>query len=126
MLVLGADIRFYAGYPDQWSSILTGAGQRITGSQREGGVFILIPIPAGVSRVATVRGAVWKVVPCSHCKERYAYLLELEATGEDHDQQVVGGKDSAERARARRGATFKDEPQCGAPGPVPQLRGLPR
>lgn len=64
-------------------------------------MFVLIPIPAGVTRVATVRGAVWKVVCCSGCKERYAYLLELEATGEDHDQNVVGGKDSAERARAR-------------------------
>jgi len=64
-------------------------------------VYILIPIPVGVSRVATVRGAVWKVVSCSHCNDRYAYLLELEATGADHDLLFVDGEDSAKRARAR-------------------------
>ncbi|HYV39964.1 MAG TPA: hypothetical protein VE988_30040 [Gemmataceae bacterium] len=39
------------------------------------------PIPIGVTRVAGVRGAVWKVVDFGQCRQRYAYLLELEATG---------------------------------------------
>jgi hypothetical protein len=61
---------------------------------------IPIPIPIGITRVATVQGAVWKFVSCAHCRQRYAYLLELEATGEDHDLLFLDGEGSAERARA--------------------------
>src|SRR6516165_9315574 len=32
---------------------------------------------------ASVQGSVWKFVSCERCKEPYAYLLELEATGEN-------------------------------------------
>ena len=62
---------------------------------------MLIPIPIGTKHIAAVRGAVWKVVSCMHCQERYAYLLELEATGEDHDLLFLDGQGSAERARAQ-------------------------
>jgi hypothetical protein len=62
---------------------------------------IPILIPVGVSRVARVRGAVWKRVSCAHCQQDYAFLLELEATGEDHDLLFLDAKGSAERARAR-------------------------
>ena len=62
---------------------------------------IPILIPIGVARVAAVQGAVWKFVSCAHCQQPYAYLLELEATGEDHDLLFLDGKGSAERARAR-------------------------
>jgi hypothetical protein len=62
---------------------------------------MLIPIPIGTKHVAAVRGAVWKFVSCSHCQQRYAYLLELEATGEDHDLLFLDGKGSAERAQAQ-------------------------
>jgi hypothetical protein len=67
---------------------------------------IQIPIPIGTRHVAPVRGAVWKFVSCTHCQERYAYLLELEATGEDHDLAFLDGKGSAERARAQAERNF--------------------
>jgi len=62
---------------------------------------IPIPIPIGVKRVANVQGAVWKIASCAHCHERYAYLLELEATGADHDLLFLDAEGSAERARAQ-------------------------
>jgi hypothetical protein len=39
-------------------------------------------------------------VSCTHCQQRYGYVLELEATGEDHDLAFLDGKGAAERARA--------------------------
>jgi hypothetical protein len=60
-----------------------------------------IPIPIGIIRTAAVQGAVWKFVCCTHCQQRYAYLLELEATGEEHDLLFLDSKGSAERARAQ-------------------------
>lgn len=62
---------------------------------------IPIPIPIGTRHVAAVQGAVWKFVSCARCRQRYAYLLELEAIGEDHDLLSLDGEGSAERARAR-------------------------
>jgi hypothetical protein len=62
---------------------------------------IPIPIPIGVTRVAVIHGTVWKFVSCAHCQQRYAYLLELEATGEDHDLLFLDAEGSAERARAK-------------------------
>jgi hypothetical protein len=65
-----------------------------------------IPIPIGIVRVAAVRGAVWKVVDCEHCRQRFAYLLELEATGEDHDPLFFDGQGSAARAQAQAEQNF--------------------
>src|SRR5262245_24379690 len=62
---------------------------------------IPIPIPIGTVRVAAIQGAVWKFVTCTHCQQRYAYLLELVATGEDHDLFFLDKAGSAERARAK-------------------------
>jgi hypothetical protein len=62
---------------------------------------IPIPIPIGVKRVTTVQGAVWKFVSCAHCRERYAFLLELQATGEDHDLLFLDAEGSRARARAQ-------------------------
>jgi hypothetical protein len=62
---------------------------------------IPIPIPIGAKHVAAVKGAVWKVVACAHCQQRYAYLLELEATGEYHDLLFLDGEGAAERARVK-------------------------
>jgi hypothetical protein len=62
---------------------------------------MLIPIPIGTKHIAAVQGAVWKFVSCAHCQQGYAYLLELEATGEDHDLLFLDGEGSAERARAK-------------------------
>jgi hypothetical protein len=58
-------------------------------------------VPVGNKHVAAVRGSVWKLVSCSRCQEPYAYLLELQATGEDYDLLFLDGKGSAERARAQ-------------------------
>lgn len=63
-------------------------------------MHIPIPIPIGARHVAAVQGAVWKFVSCAHCQERFAYLLELEATGEDHDLLFLDAEGSAERAQA--------------------------
>ena len=64
-------------------------------------MHIPIHIPIGVKYVAGVQGAVWKIVCCAHCQQRYAYLLELEATGEHHDLLFVDGEASAQRAQAK-------------------------
>ena len=61
---------------------------------------IPIPIPIGTTHVAAVRGAVWKFVSCTHCQERYAYLLELEATGTAHDVAFTDGEGSVKLAQA--------------------------
>jgi hypothetical protein len=63
-------------------------------------MLIPIPIPI-VKHVAAIQGAVWKFVSCAHCRQRYAYLLQLEATGEDDDLLFLDGAGSAERARAK-------------------------
>jgi len=80
--------------------------------------MIPIHIPIGARHVAAIRGAVWKLVDCEYCQERYAYLLELEATGQDHDLRFLDGAGSAARARepwrfARRAPT----PDTGAGWP---------
>jgi hypothetical protein len=62
-------------------------------------VQIPIPIPIGAVHRATVQGAVWKRVSCERCQQPYAYLLELEARGEDHDLLFLDSAGSAERAR---------------------------
>jgi hypothetical protein len=64
-------------------------------------MLIPIPIPIGINHVATVQGAVWKFVSCSHCQQSYAYLLELEATGEDHDPIFVDWEGASKRARLK-------------------------
>jgi hypothetical protein len=64
-------------------------------------MHIPIPIPIGRIHVAAVRGAVWKFVTCARCQQGYAYLLELEATGECHDLLFLDGEGSAQRARAQ-------------------------
>jgi hypothetical protein len=64
-------------------------------------MHIPIPIPIGAKYIAAVQGSVWKFVSCAHCQQHYAYLLELEATGEDHDLLFLDGKGSAQRAQAQ-------------------------
>ena len=62
---------------------------------------MLVPIPIGAKHIATVQGTVWKCVSCERCHQPYAYLLELEATGEAHDLLFLDGEGSGERARAQ-------------------------
>jgi hypothetical protein len=64
-------------------------------------MVIPIPIPIGAKHVAAVQGAVWKFVSCAHCQARFAYLLELEATGEDHDLLFLDAEGSAKRAQVK-------------------------
>ncbi len=62
-------------------------------------MFIPIPVPVGTHHVATAEGSVWKVVDCSHCTERFAYLLELQATGEDVGYLFFDGETASASAR---------------------------
>jgi len=62
---------------------------------------MIIWIPIGTRHVATLRGAAWKLVCCEHCKERYAYMLQLEATGDNLDLLFLEGEQSAEKAREK-------------------------
>jgi hypothetical protein len=81
---------------------------------------MLIPIPIGTRHVASIRGAVWKFVPCARCQQQYAYRLELEATGEDHDLLFLDGEGSAERARAHAEENLlKKSRLCVLPVPCP-------
>jgi hypothetical protein len=87
-------------------------------------MHIFIFVPVGVRRVAAVQGAVWKLVSCAHCHERYAYLLNLDATGEDHDLLFLDAQGSAQRARAQAEQNFLQKsrkvvlpvpcPSCGS------------
>jgi hypothetical protein len=64
-------------------------------------MFIPIPIPIGATHVAAVQGAFWKVVLCAQCQESYAYLLQIDATGEEHDLLFLDAQVSSEAARAK-------------------------
>jgi hypothetical protein len=84
-------------------------------------MLIPIPIPPiGAKYVAAVRGAVWKLVSYARCQERYAYLLELEAIGHDHDLLFLDGAGSAQRARAQAEQNLlKKSRNCVLPVPCP-------
>jgi len=64
-------------------------------------MHIPIPIPIGARYIAAARGAVWKFVSCAHCQQSYAYLVNLEATGEDHDLLFFDGEGATQRARVK-------------------------
>jgi hypothetical protein len=81
---------------------------------------IPIFIPIGVKHVSAVQGAFWKLVFCEHCQQKFAYLLELEATGEDHDLLFLDGKGSAERARENAEQNLAQKGRnCMLPVPCP-------
>jgi hypothetical protein len=83
-------------------------------------MFILIPIPVGARHVAAVRGAVWKHVNCTHCRQPYAYLLELEGTGVHQDLLFLDEKGAAERARANAEENLRQKSiNCVLPVPCP-------
>ena len=46
---------------------------------------MMIPIPVGTTHAFTARGEVWRFVTCGHCKEPFAYRIDLEATGKHTD-----------------------------------------
>jgi hypothetical protein len=74
----------------------------------------------GSKNVAAARGAVWKFVSCARCQQRFAYLLELEATGDDHNLLFLDGAGSAERARAEAEQNLsKKSRSCILPVPCP-------
>jgi hypothetical protein len=85
-------------------------------------MLIPIPIPIGTRHVAAVQGAVWKFVSCTHCRQRYVYLLELEATGENYDPLFLDGKGSMQRARAQAEQNLLQKSRNSA---LSQLRFLP-
>jgi hypothetical protein len=85
-------------------------------------VFI-IPIPTGTRYVATIKGGTWKFVTCEQCQKPYAYLLELEATGQGHNTLFLDAEGAAEQARQQAIENFEAQsrnrvlpvpcPQCG-------------
>jgi hypothetical protein len=82
--------------------------------------MIINPIPVSVKNVAAVRGAVWKVVSCTHCQQRFAYLLELEAIGEDHNVLFLDPEGSAQRAQAKAEHNLQQQSRnCVLPVPCP-------
>jgi hypothetical protein len=83
-------------------------------------MFIPIPIPIGVKRVVAVQGAVWKFVSCAQCHEDFAYLLQLEAVGEDHDLLFLDAEDSTKRAQAHAEHNLSEQSRnVVAPVPCP-------
>ena len=74
----------------------------------------------GSKNVAAARGAVWKFVSCARCQQRFAYLLELEAAGEEHNLLILDGAGSAERAQAEADQNLlKKSRNCTLPVPCP-------
>jgi hypothetical protein len=72
----------------------------------------------GKKAVASVQGSVWKFVSCERCPQRYAYLLELEATGED--LALLSADGSPERALAKAQENLSQKKQrCILPVPCP-------
>jgi hypothetical protein len=81
-------------------------------------MFIPHFTPPGKKAVASVQGSVWKFVSCEHCPQRYAYLLELVATGQDPPFLSADG--SAERALAKAQENLSQKKQrCILPVPCP-------
>ncbi len=86
-------------------------------------MIIPIPIPIGVRHHVVVRGATWKVVPCEHCQQRFAFLIEMEGQGSDGDFLFLNSSESMQRARAQAQQNLADKirnsvvaipcPQCG-------------
>ncbi len=72
---------------------------------------MLIPIPIGAKHVAAVEGTVWKHISCASCHQPFAFLLELQATGEDHDLLFLDGEGSANRAQAQAEKNFFQKSQ---------------
>lgn len=63
-------------------------------------MLIPIPIPLGEKQVVAVQGAVWKFVACAKCHQDFAYLLQLEAIGEDDNVLFMDEEGSQKRAHA--------------------------
>ena len=72
----------------------------------------------GKKAVASVQGSVWKFVSCEHCPQRYAYLLELEATGEDLALLCADGSAELALAKAQENLSQKKQ-RCLLPVPCP-------
>jgi hypothetical protein len=84
-------------------------------------LIIPIPVPVGASHVVTVEGSVWKLVDCSQCGERFAYLLELQATGENTDLFFVDGQSATTSAlREAERKLFEKGRNVVAPVPCPR------
>ena len=73
------------------------------------------PSIMGRKAVALVHGSVWKFVSCERCHERFAYLLKLEATGED---PFAYGSNERALARAQENLSQKKD-RCILPVPCP-------
>jgi hypothetical protein len=62
---------------------------------------IPIRIPIGARHIVTVQGAAWRLISCANCQQPFAYLLELEATGEGMNLLFLDGEAATEQAQAK-------------------------
>ena len=81
-------------------------------------MFIPHFVHPGKKAVASVQGSVWKFVSCEPCPQRYAYLLELEATGEDRAFLYADGSPERALAKAQENLSQKKQ-RCILPVPFP-------
>lgn len=61
-------------------------------------MHIPIPIPIANRHVAQVHSRVLRIIDCEYCLEAFAFCLNLEAEGDDHDVLFFDPKGSEERA----------------------------
>jgi hypothetical protein len=64
-------------------------------------MHIPIHIPIGSRNSVVARGAVWKMVQCTNCSERYACQVELAAVGRDVNLLFMDSEASVARARTQ-------------------------
>jgi hypothetical protein len=82
---------------------------------------VIIPIPTGTRYVATLKGGTWKFVTCEKCRQPYAYLLVLEATGQGHNTLFLDAEGAAQQAREQAIQNYEAKSRnCVLPVPCPQ------
>ncbi|WP_254507833.1 hypothetical protein [Anatilimnocola floriformis] len=84
---------------------------------------MFIPIPVVVRHVVRVKGEMLKLITCEHCQTEFGFVVQLEASGEEHDiimADAGGAKRATKRAEQNLLKKGNNEvhpipcPQCGA------------
>src|SRR5262249_30888431 len=80
----------------------------------------LAHLAIGTNHVATAHGNFWKFVSCERCRQPYAYLMQLEAIGDEHDLFYLDSERGAARAQieAEKNLARKGQ-KCVLPVPCP-------
>ncbi|PQO45833.1 hypothetical protein [Blastopirellula marina] len=84
-------------------------------------MYVPIPVPIGERIVVSVQGRAWKFVTCENCQQEYAYVLQLEAIGQDLNVLFLDEADTEKRARAQAEQNLlKQSENMIRPVPCPQ------